>query len=120
MLDNNAPAVNADAHDHAGRIPRRNDAARAAAPIASRASTHTEPTATSAGPPGASASNHRPKCDRIAPAQRRNRRTHPRTVSAGTPNLPATFSWLSPADNAAPITPAESRRRSKHTSGNNT
>lgn len=35
VLDSNLPAVNTDAHDHGGRDPNRNDAARAATPIAS-------------------------------------------------------------------------------------
>ena len=84
MLDSNAPAVNA--HDHAGRMtPKRNDAARAAKPTASSASTGAEPHSSGNGRPGASTDNQRVKCARTASAQRRNRRRQPRTVSGGTP-----------------------------------
>ena len=38
VLDSNRPTVSTDTHDHAGRGPSRNDAARAATPIASSAS----------------------------------------------------------------------------------
>jgi len=80
VLDSNAPAVNADAHDQAGRmIPRRSVAARAANPIASSASAGAEPHSPGAGRPGANADNQRVKWARIASAQRRNRRRHPRT-----------------------------------------
>ncbi len=86
MLDSNAPAVNAEAHDQAGRmIPRCNVAARAANPIASNASAAFDPVGSGGGRPGAKANNQRVKWARIASAQRRNRRRHPRTVTAGTP-----------------------------------
>ena len=58
MLDKSAPAVKADAHDHAGRIPSHNDAARAAAPIASSASAPTEPVGPGGGRPGINDSSH--------------------------------------------------------------
>ena len=85
MLDSNAPAVNTDAHDHAGRIPKRNDAARAANPTAPSASTTAEPHSSGNGRPGANTNNQRVKCARTASAHRRNRRRQPLTVSAGTP-----------------------------------
>jgi hypothetical protein len=86
VLDSNAPAVNADAHDHAERTtPKRNDAARAAKPTASSASTGAEPHNSGDGRPGANTNNQRVKWARITSAQRRNRRRQPRTVPEGTP-----------------------------------
>lgn len=86
MLESNAPAVNTDAHDHAERItPKRNDAARAAKPTASSASTGAEPHSSGNDPPGASTDNQRVKCARTVSAHRRKRRRQPRTVPDGTP-----------------------------------
>jgi len=48
VLEINNPAVSADAHDHPPRRPRRKDAARAATPIASRASPVAAPTGSTA------------------------------------------------------------------------
>ncbi len=92
MLDNKAPAVNADAQDHAGRmLPRRNDAARAANPIASSASAAAKPVSWRAGRPGDNTTNQRVKCAQIATAEWRNLRRHPRTVSGGMPKRSATL-----------------------------
>lgn len=122
MLESNLPAVNADTHDHAGRGPRRNDAARAAEPIASNASPRLEPTTTGAAVPGINTNNQRVKCARTASAQRPKRRHQSRTVSHGTPRRSANLTRASSecSDNTAPITSTESRRRNKHTSGSNT
>jgi hypothetical protein len=43
VLESKPPPVSTDAHDHAGRDPNRNDAARAATPTASSASATAEP-----------------------------------------------------------------------------
>jgi len=43
VLEISRPTVNTEAHDHGGRGPNRNDATRAAVPIASTASATTPP-----------------------------------------------------------------------------
>jgi hypothetical protein len=89
VLDSNAPAVNADAHGHAGRMtPKRNDAARAAKPTASSASTGAEPHSSGNGRPGVSTDNQRVNApDRLcrapepAPPTPHRVRRHPQAVT---------------------------------------
>jgi hypothetical protein len=63
------------------------------------------------------------KNTRTASARPANRRSHPRTVDAARPATPAILRCPSPAaaaSSAAPITAAESARRSRHHAGNST
>ena len=72
---------------------------------------------------GSSTTAHRVKCALIRSARSANRRSQPRTVSAGTPNRPAIGRCPSPAtfaSIAAPITDTSSRRRNNATSGSST
>jgi hypothetical protein len=101
-----------------------------------RAAAHNRPsaaTASATGPPGAGpgaptstpvAIAARVKNTRTASARPANRRSHPRTVVAGTPN-PAAIDLCPPpptafALNAAPITSTEYALRSRHDTGSNT
>lgn len=83
VLESNRPAVNTDTHDHPGRGPRRNDAARAATPTASTASAHAEPAGATPAKFGSNRSAHTVKCAATRPTATRKRRSQPRTVEAG-------------------------------------
>jgi hypothetical protein len=123
VLDSNRPAVNTDTHDQPGRGPRRNDAARAATPIASTASPSTEPAGMTAANMGSNAHAQAVKCAAARTATDRNRRNQPRTVETGRPTATATRRCPTPpaaTSNAGPITATVSTRRANTTSGNNT
>lgn len=85
MLESSRPRLAVDANDHGATGARRNDAARAATAMASTAS----PNGVAAAANGASIGS-RPWAKtvnktRIASAFTAKRRSHPRTVEAGTP-----------------------------------
>jgi hypothetical protein len=72
---------------------------------------------------GSNVSAHRVKCTLTCSARSANRRSQPRTVSAGTPNRPAIGRYPAPATFASiarPITDTSSRRRSTQKPGSNT
>lgn len=125
VLPNSQPAVNTDANAHGDRgCPSSSTTARAAIPIASTASANRPPAGrTPATEARSSVAAHPVKCARIGSARSSARRSHPRTVVAGSSNSAAIASCVAPAalaTSAAPITAAASRRRAKHTSGNTT
>ena len=123
MLANNAPTVSTDTHDHAGRGPSRNDAARAATPIASSASPRTEPAGSIDDRFGSNTCAQTPKCTAIRAATVLKRRSHPRTVDAGRPTTKAALRCPAPAAaiaTARPITATVSTRRPNTTSANKT
>ena len=116
VLDNSRPRLADDANDHALTGPSRNTAALAATPIASTAS----PTTVNAGPIGPSNGSrswaNTVNQTRTIPALSAKRRSQPRTVDTGKPNISATRRCPEPdafAVNAVPITSTPSRRRSK-------
>ena len=116
VLDNSRPRLADDANDHAPTGPSRNTAALAATPIASTASPTTDP----AGPIGPSNGSrswaNTVNQTRTIPALTANRRSQPRTVDTGNPNISATRRCPEPdafATSAAPITSTPSRRRSR-------
>ena len=89
VLDNNLPAVTADANCHAGRGPSRRTAAAAATPTASRASANTEPAGTIGANIGSNATAQRVKCPRTRSATNAKRRNQPRTVDGSRPSTAA-------------------------------
>ena len=108
---------------HGSPGPNRNTHARAATAIASNASATPLPAGSTGPSSGSSATAHRVKCARICSARSTNRRSQPRTVSAGTPNRAAIRRYPSPAtlaSIAAPITATSSWRRDNATSGSST
>ena len=123
-MHNNPPPVSALANRHGERRPRLNDAARPQRPIASTAPASPQPVGRrSVATSGSSANAQRVKCWRITSAKNRARRSHPRTVDSGSPSSAAIGLNPTPdtANNSArPITSTASRRRRKHTHGNNT
>ena len=90
LIHSNLPPVSADTHDHAGRRPNHNDAARVHTPTASTASTSKGPPATAGSTAPSIARTHRPKCTAINSARPRNRASQSLTVSAGRPSCSAT------------------------------
>ena len=94
MLDSSPPAVSTDAHDHAGRGPNRNDAARAATPTAPTASPSTEPAGPTGPRFGSSTWAHITKWADARAATAAKRRNQPRTVDAGRPTVSA--AWRCP------------------------
>lgn len=80
VLDNNLPALSTDAHDHAGRGPRRSDPARAANPIASTASATGLPAGSDAVRFGSSRCAQARKWAATRAGADRKRRSQPRTV----------------------------------------
>ena len=89
MLDNNPPRVNTDTDAHSPRRPSRATPARVAIPTASTASTSASPDGTNGATNRSNTTAHAQKNPVTGPAIDRNRRSHPRTVDAGTPNRPA-------------------------------
>ena len=83
---NNTPPLSRATSGHASPGPNRNTNARAATPIAVIASANALPAGATGPSSGSSANAQRAKCARIASASRANRRSHPRTVSSGTPS----------------------------------
>ena len=90
MLDNNPPPDNRPAVGHAARGPKRITAARVATPTASTASPTGVPDGDGGSEPGDNTNAHCVKNAAITTARDRNRRSHPRTVDAGTPRRAAT------------------------------
>lgn len=120
VLASRRPAVRTDTHDHGGRGPSRNDAARAATPIASTASATCEPVGAVGGSIGSRRCAHAAKNTAARDATARNRRSHPRTVEGGRSTRSAALRWPAPAAasvNAAPITATVSTRRPSTASG---
>lgn len=122
-MHNNPPPVSALANRHGAPRPKLNDAARPQRPTASTAPASPELAGRPAATSGSSANAQRVKCSRITSAKHRARRSQPRTVDSGNPSSAAI--GLNPrpstANNSArPITSTASRRRHKHTHGNNT
>jgi len=117
------PAESIDTNDHTGLEPNRNTHALTATAITSTASASAPPAGNTGPNSGSNANAHRVKCALIASARAANRRSQPRTVSAGTPNRPAISRCPSPrtfASIAAPITDTSSRRRKSTRSGSST
>ena len=120
---NNPPPDNLDTTGHGSAGPNRNAHARAATAITSSPSAMPLPAGITGPSSGSSATAHRVKWLRNNSARSANRRSQPRTVSAGTPRPRAIRRYPMPetlAVIAAPITDTSSWRRNKHTSGNNT
>lgn len=113
----------ATSHGDTSGIKNRPAAASAAAQIATIASPHALPAGSGITGSGSSARNHAVNTTRTASIRPANRRSQPRTVSAGRPTSPAIRRYPNPAAlaaNAVPITTAASARRSSATTGNNT
>ena len=91
MLDSGAPPLSTDAQDQAGRGLMRNEAARAAAPMASTASARAEPPGRAGPKSGSKRCAQARKCTASSPARDRARRSHPRTVEKGRPTRTATL-----------------------------
>lgn len=91
VLARSLPALSTDTHDHAGRIPRRSDAARAATPMASSASATGDPAGRSAPRFGSSAWAQALKWAATRAVAATNRRSHPRTVEGGRSTHAATL-----------------------------
>lgn len=123
LVHNNPPPVSALANRHGDRRPRRNDAARPQRPIASTAPPSPQPAGRPVATSGSSTNAQRTKCWRITSAKHRARRSQPRTVDSGSPSSAAIGLNPTPStaiNSARPITSTASRRRHKHTHGNNT
>ena len=123
MLESRAPLVSTDAHDQAGRGPRRNDAARAATPTASTAPARAEPAGLSGPKLGSRRCAQATKCTASWAALARARRAQPRTVEKGRPTRTAAVRAPAPparATSARPITATVSTRRHSTRSGSNT
>lgn len=113
------------ASSHGATVPSTNCLAAAidAAKIAATASA--QPVAPGSGitGSGSNARNSPVNTDRTGSTRPANRRSQPRTVSAGRPKLAAIVRNATPcafAASATPITSAVSARRSSATTGNNT
>ena len=89
VLANNPPPVNRPARAHTGPGPNRRTAARVATPTASTASATGLPVGAGGSEPGANVNAHRVKNAAITIARAPKRRSHPRTVAAGTPTRSA-------------------------------
>ncbi len=89
VLDNNAPAVAADANRHGSNGPSRRTAVAAATPITSTASANGDPAGTIGAAIGSKATTQRVKCSRIRTATNAKRRNHPRTVDRSRPSTAA-------------------------------
>jgi len=123
LRDNSPPADKRLTICHTGRAPNRNTHARPATASASNASATPLPAASTEPSIGSNASAQRVNSARISSARATNRRSQPRTVSAGTPNRSAIDRHPSPATFASiatPITATSSWRRNKHKSGSST
>ena len=97
LIHNNHPPVSADTHDHAARRPSTNDAARVHTPIASKASSNSDPPATAGSSAPSSARAHRQKCAATSSARERNRASQSLTVSAGRSSSSAIRRYPTPA-----------------------
>ena len=90
MLESNRPRLADDANDHGATGTRRNDDARAATATASTASPTADPVGAIGANNGsrswANTVNHTRTCSALAA----NRRSQPRTVETGNPNIDAT------------------------------
>ena len=120
------PPLAADAAAHTGTCPSRGHRAPTAA--AAPAIADTAAASTLAAPAGITGSGAVPasstaKNTRTVPARDANRRSHPRTVSAGRPSSRVILRYPAPdaaASSAAPITAAASARRDRHHAGSST
>ena len=122
-MHNNPPPESALANRHGEPRPRLNAAARPHRPIASTAPSSPDPAERLAAPTGSSANAQRVKCWRITSTNSRARRNQPRTVDSGSPSSAAIDRNPTPpaaSNSARPITSTASRRRHRHTHGNNT
>jgi hypothetical protein len=122
---NNRPPDTAAAHGHSGTVNTANRpaTAAAAAPIAATASAHTPPAGPGITGSAATARNNTVNHRRTASTRPANRRSQPRTVSAGRPNAAAIRRCPTPAAlaaSAAPITATASARRSNNPAGSST
>ena len=88
-MHNNTPPDSAAASGHTALTPRRSTHALPATPIAPSASANTLPAGVIGESSASSAHAYAVKCARILSAPASNRRSHPRTVSFGTPNSTA-------------------------------
>lgn len=123
---NNRPCETADAASHGDTAPtngHRAATATAAPTTAATASANSSPDAAGTTGSGPVATNSPVNSTRTATARPANRRSQPRTVSAGRPTPTAIRRNPNPvarASSAAPITSARSARRNNATTGNNT
>lgn len=123
---NNRPPVAADAANQGDTAPscgHRSATAAAAPTTAATASANRDPAG--AGTPGSGpvSTNNTVNATRTASARPANRRSQPRTVSAGLPSRAAITRYPPPAAraaSAAPITSARSARRNSATTGSST
>lgn len=108
MLHNKAPLVAPDTNTHTDPVgPNRRTAAPAATPIASNASATGDPRDSIGPNDGSNRCANNQNSRRVSSARAANRRSQPRTVSAGTATIPQRRRWPEPAahaNNAAPIT----------------
>lgn len=91
MLESKRPRLADDANNHASTGPSRNDAARAATPIASTASPTTVAIAVIGASNGSKSCARTVNHTRTGSAFTAKRRSHPRAVDTGTPDNTATI-----------------------------
>lgn len=123
---NSRPPEAAEAANHGDTAPNnghRAITATAAPTTAATASANSTPVAAGTAGSGPISTNNTVNAARTASARAANRRSQPRTVSAGRPSAAAIARQPAPAAfpaSAAPITSTRSARRANATTGNNT
>jgi hypothetical protein len=122
----NLPPVAAEAANQGDTAPstgHRNATATAAPTTAATASANSDPAAAGSTGSGPQSTSRTVNATRTDTARAANRRSQPRTVSTGRPNIAAIARHPAPAAlaaNAAPITSTRSARRANATTGNST